>query len=170
METKHKVAVGGASTAAVLALAASIYIPHWEGTDLVAHHNSFDPKGVITWCNGITNYDDKTVKVGTHFTKEECAQKLTNLLPRYWDPLLACIHVPMPLHRSNAFLSASVNLGPGRVCKSPMVKYINQGNVTAACNAFKNYTRAAGVVLPGLENRRFKDRMWSERTWCLRED
>lgn len=143
------------------------FLMAWEGFAPVAKHERVDPPGVITWCFGRTNYDDPTVKAGTRFTKPECVKLLEKDLPKYAAPLLKCIDNfnTLPPHRQAAMVSFSYNLGPGTVCKSSVVKNLNNGNVPAACNAMMKYTRANGVVLRGLINRRN-----AERAYCLRND
>jgi lysozyme len=159
----------GASAAAVV-LAITL-IHHWEGEDLVAKHNSFDPKGVITVCNGITNYDLPWLKAGVKFTHAQCQEELTKALPKYIDPIVACVpSLPdMPPHRQASLISFSYNLGPKRICNSQIGKELNAGNVKTACALMVNYIRADGKVLPGLVNRR-TDSIWGEKPWCLRED
>lgn len=158
----------GGATAAVIVLAA-VFIQHWEGTDLVAKHNSFDPAGVITVCNGMTNYDKPTLKVGDTYTKEECAGELRQDIPKYDAMLRSCVHVEMPLHRYVAFLSFIYNLGKRTVCNSTAVRELNMGRIPQACQAMTLYDKANGVVMRGLKNRR-EDKFWGERAWCLRED
>ena len=167
--TKHPATIVG-TTATVVALTATLLI-HWEGTDLTAKHNSFDPRGVITVCNGRTNYDDPKLKAGMKFTADQCRGFLEQDIPKYEAMLETCVPNAndMPPHRHAAFLSFTYNLGQGTVCKSSAVRYLNAGEIVAACNAMTLYDKANGVVLQGLKNRR-TDRFWGERTWCLRND
>ena len=175
---KHAVAGGLGATA--LALAA-VFIPHWESgskMDTTARHQSFDPPGVITVCDGITNLDAdfKWLKAGMTFTEAECSKMFQTALAKYVAPIAKCIpsYYSMPPHRQVAVLSFAYNLGPGAVCgdkrhSGTISKNFNAGNVTAACNAMGQYVRANGKTLKGLENRRF-DKKWGEISWCLRED
>jgi lysozyme len=146
-------------------------IPHWEGVDLVALHNRFDPRGVVTVCNGVTNYDWPWLKVGAKFTPAECTAALIKLIPRYTEPLRKCVKGfdDFPPHRIAALTSASYNLGPGTICKSTTVRLLNAGNISGGCNALGNFVKADGKFLSGLFNRRH-DKLWGEIAWCLRED
>ena len=47
----------------------AVLLAHWEGEDRTAKHNYFDPPGVITVCDGVTNYDWPSLKVGEKFTQ-----------------------------------------------------------------------------------------------------
>ena len=175
LTTRQKVAGGavGLSTGA-LALAA-VFIPHWESgsrMDTTVRHQSFDPPGVYTVCDGVTNLDPDYawIRPGNKFTEKECADAFKKVLPKYIEPIAACVHgyYDMPPHRQVALLSFAYNLGPGRVCGS-IAREFNAGHVTAACSLMGQYVRANGRVLRGLENRRF-DPKWGEIKWCLRED
>lgn len=177
--TKTK-ATGGALGATALALAA-VFIPHWESgskMDTTVRQQSFDPPGVYTVCDGITNLDPdyKYIRPGMVFTDAQCAEAFKKVLPKYISPIAKCIptYYSMPPHRQVAVLSFAYNLGPGAVCgdkrhSGTIAKNFNAGNVTAACNAMGQYVKANGKTLKGLENRRF-DKKWGEISWCLRED
>jgi lysozyme len=170
MKTKHKIAAGGGLSAAGAALAV-LLIPHWEGRDYVAKHFSFDPPGVVTVCNGITNYDRPSLKAGQKFTAKQCDDMLLEALPRYAAEVSRCIpsFPTMPPHRQAALVSFTYNVGAGNLCKGSVAREFNAGNVAAACNAMVAYVKANGKTLKGLVNRR-ADGMWGERPWCLRED
>ena len=164
------VAGGAVGSVAAFALAA-VLIPHWEGQDLRAKHNSFDPAGVITVCDGVTNYDWPWLKAGMTFTKEECQKALVDEIPKYAEPIAKCVpdFPTYPPHRWAALVSFSYNLGPARICNGPVGRALNAHDYVAACNLMTQYVRANGVVLPGLKNRRY-DPVWGERAWCLRND
>lgn len=164
MPITKKHVVGGAAGLAMLTAGIAA---GWEGFEPVAKHERIDPPGVITYGYGRTNYDDKNLKVGDTITKEHARAFLAaDLEYKYLPPLKKCIHNfdAMPIWRQAAVLDASYNLGPATVCRSSIVRNLNAGNVRAACNAFMLYTRANGVVLRGLENRRR-----AERDLCNRE-
>jgi lysozyme len=180
--TTQKVAAGGAVglSAGAMALAA-VFIPHWESgshMDTTVRHQSFDPAGVYTVCDGVTNLDPDYawIRPGTEFTNDQCAKAFQKVLPKYIEPLAKCIptYLAMPPHRQVALLSFAYNLGDGAVCgdsrhSGNIAREFNAGHVKVACNIMGEYIRAAGKVLKGLENRRF-DPKWGEIAWCLKED
>jgi lysozyme len=168
LKPRHKAAAG--LTAATLACSAAL-ISHWEGEDRVAKHNSFDPKGVITVCDGYTNLDDPSLKVGMRFTHEECQKLLMEVIPEYAYPIDQClIHFrEYGPHKQAALISFAYNLGPGKICGEPVGTLLNRGRDREACNYMTHYERAVGRVLPGLVNRR-EDGFWGEVAWCLRTD
>ena len=157
--------------AAVAALAA-VLIPHWESggrMDLTVRQQKIDPPGVYTVCDGITNLDPdyRHIRPGMTFTEVECAAAFAKVLPKYYAPLVDCIPglAQMPPHRQTALLSAAYNLGPGTICRSTAVRLINEGRVAEGCEALGRFVRANGIVLRGLQNRRFDPKM-GEIAWC----
>lgn len=138
---------------------------------MVAKHNSFDPKGVITVCDGVTNYDWPWLKVGMKFTPDDCRRAIIDLVPDYAEPLSKCVKgfETLPPHRQAALISAAYNLGPKTVCNSTAVRLLNRGYVEKGCEALGHFTRANGKVLKGLVNRRY-DPKWGEIAWCKRND
>lgn len=135
-----------------------------EGYMPVAKHDPIDPPGVITYCFGRTNYDDKTLKAGRRATKAECQELLKDDLPKYEAQVDRCIHVPMGPKRYAAVLSFTYNLGGGALCKSRVARELNAGHPKAGCDAMMNYTRANGRTLQGLVNRR-----QAEHKLCLED-
>jgi len=156
--------------AAVIALLVPFLIS-WEGLDLVAHHQAIDPPGVITFCDGATNYDHPEVKPGTRFTKAECYRYVIKDLPKYEAMLSRCVDTSkLPTHRHAALLDATYNLGPGAICKATrhrpsIATLLKRGEVARACKALMDYTYANHKFLRGLYNRRK-----AEYAWCMRGD
>ena len=123
----------------------------------------------VTYCHGQTDEFGK-VKVGTRFTPEQCAQLLGESLPKYLDPIGKCVKVPLPIKTMASLVDAGYNAGPAAVCRSPMVKNMNAGNIRAGCDAFKGwYVRSDGKERRGLVARRsgIGDGRKSERDLCL---
>lgn len=174
----------GTLTAGVIALAAGTasqqgFIPHWEGFTnpkqhgavSVAIHQSFDPRGVITVCNGHTNYDDPNLKAGDVYTRVMCAQVIAADLPKYNAMIAKCLPADFMVgdHQHVSMISFALNAGGGNFCNSSVGREFRAGHREAACRNMGKFTRAAGVVLPGLEHRRY-DKFWGEIEWCLRDD
>lgn len=181
LNNKHKI---GILTAGVIALAAGTaaqqgFIPHWEGftnpkqggTVSVAIHQKFDPKGVITVCAGHTNLDDPNLVEGDIYTAVMCSQVLAQDLPKYNAQLASCLPADFMVsdHQHTAMLSFIYNVGKGNFCNSSVGREFRAGNRRAACENMGKFTRANGVVLKGLQNRRY-DEFWGEISWCLRDD
>jgi lysozyme len=175
LTTQQKAGGAVGLSAAALALAA-VFIPHWESggrMDTTVRHQSFDPAGVYTVCDGITNLDPDFayIRPGMIFTPQQCADGFKKILPKYIEPIAACIptYYAMPPHRQVALLSFAYNLGPGRICGGRIAREFNAGHVKVACNLMGQYIRANGKVLKGLQNRRLNPK-WGEISWCLKDD
>jgi lysozyme len=158
--------VTAAGSAGVIA-AAIAFTPGWEGMDAVAKRDVIGTGHPVTYCYGQTDEFGK-VKVGTRFTKQECDAKLAQSLPKYLAEIEQCIKVPMPDKTMAAFLDAAYNAGSAAVCRSPMVKLTNAGDLRGACNAFAGwYVRSDGQVRRGLVARRGGDGRKGEKQLCL---
>lgn len=157
MKTAHKLTGG----AAVIACC-TVFLPNWEGTDLVAKKDAIGTGHPVTYCHGQTDEFGK-VKEGTRFTPAQCSDLLGKSLPKYLNAIKPCIKVELPVKTEAALLDAAYNAGGAAVCKSPMVAKMNAGGLEAGCDAFQNwYIRASGRVVKGLINRRA-----GERKLCL---
>lgn len=175
-QINKKVAGAAIGIPVAVAALASVLIPHWESggrMDLTVRQQKFDPPGVYTVCDGVTNLDPAYawIRPGMQFTREQCAAAYALILPTYYAPLNDCVkgYAQMPPHRQTALLSAAYNLGPGTICRSTAVRLINEGRIDEGCEALGAFVRANGVVLKGLQNRRFDSKM-GEIAWCKRND
>jgi lysozyme len=66
-----------------------------------------------------------------------------------------CIHTPLRANEAAAVLSLAFNAGPAAVCKSTMVRLINEGQPAATwCREFTKWVFAGGRKIKGLVNRR----------------
>jgi lysozyme len=170
----------------VVVAAAFTFLCTWEGVSYTAKHERIDPPGVITVCNGITNYDQKNLKAGDRFTPVQCQKLLSGALPKYDTCIQRYVKVDLPAHRHVALLSYIYNVGCGNFQKSATLLDLNAGRSEQACEDFvpsretldhvadlkeqghdvrPGITTANHKFLPGLMNRRR-----AERVLCLRED
>jgi lysozyme len=154
-----------ALTPVVVATAFS-FLCVWEGVSYKAVHERIDPPGVITVCNGITNYDQPNLKAGDRFTPEQCKMLLSKALPKYDACIQQNVKVDLPPRRHVAMLSYIYNTGCGNFRKSSILRDLNAGRTKQACDDFLHSALTAnGKFLQGLANRRH-----AERALCLRED
>lgn len=168
---KHaKKAVAGATAALVIA-AVIPFTKGWEGTDLVAKRDMIGTGNPITYCSGLTAHDGK-VKVGQRFTQQQCDKLLRPAMLPYWNEIVPCIHVALPVKTAASLLDAAFNAGSPAVCHSPMLVKMNAGDLKGGCAAFPNWyttTKNHGIrkVVPGLINRRKGDYRLGEKGLCL---
>lgn len=176
VERRHKIGILTASVVALLWGGAAVegLLPHWEGHDKernIAVHQSFDPRGVVTVCSGITNYDTPSLKEGDVYTRVMCHDAEQAATPKYNAMLASCLPADFMVgdHQHAAMLSFVYNVGKGNFCNSSVGREFRAGHREAACRNMGKFVRAAGRVLRGLQNRRY-DKFWGEVAWCLRDD
>lgn len=174
MAKKHYI---GVLTATVIALAAGTatqkgFIPRWEGVKHTISHNAIDPKGIVDVCNGhVVDLKKPDIPIEDYYTDAMCADILAMDLPKYNAMLTSCLpsNFQVGEHQHVAMLSFVYNVGKGNFCNSSVGRLFREGKRNDACDAMGKFTRAAGVVLKGLENRRY-DQFWGEIAWCKRDD
>jgi lysozyme len=73
---------------------------------------------------------------------------------RFEGALKECVRVPMHQYEYDAFMSLAYNIGPGAFCGSTLVRRLNAGDYTGACNEILRWDRFRGEPLRGLTLRR----------------
>jgi lysozyme len=132
----------------------------YEGLRCIAYPDQL-AHGLPTVCYGET----EGVKLGDHYTPEQCRDMLAHKLPRYYAKISKCIHVPLSDNEKIAYTDAAYNLGPKPFCKGPIHWKLNNGDHRGACNALLQYDHASGKKVPGLTRRRHE-----EAKLCLTPD
>ena len=141
------------------ALAVSV-IGGAEGLRQTAYPDPATRGNPWTICYGHTGH----VSPGERESIAQCKALLLADLNKEADGIDQCIHVTMPDTRYVAVLSLAHNIGVGGVCRSSVVRLLNEGRTAEACDFFLHYNRAAGFVMPGLTRRREE-----EKSLCLEE-
>jgi len=119
-----------------------------------------DSVGVPTIGYGTT----EGVELGQRVTAAEAEQLLLRDATQVGDAIKTCVTVPLHQYEYDAFVSLAYNIGGGAFCKSTLVKKLNAGDYTGACNEIPRWVYAGGQKLHGLEIRRER-----ERKTCLGE-
>lgn len=140
----------------VLSLAVGSIIG-WEGKSNKAY---LDLVQVPTICYG-TTYN---VKLGDIKTDNECTKLLMDEVLRIDAIITRTVKVPLKDHERAALISWIYNVGEGSFYGSTLLKKLNRGDVTGACNELPKWVYADGKKLRGLVNRRA-----DERLLCLGE-
>ena len=154
--TARRKAVAGVAIAGAALIA---FVSGWEGDERVAYADKL-AGGLPTVCNGHTGPD---VRVGDVWTKAQCDAILLKNLDKHGTGLLACVKVPLNQNQFDALAAWTFNVGVGAACRSTLVKLLNQGQYTRACDELLRWNRAGGREVRGLTNRRK-----AERDLCLR--
>jgi lysozyme len=116
-------------------------------------------KGLPTVCYGET----ENVHLGDVYTPQECADMLAAKLPRYYNEIAVCIHVPISDNEKAAYTSFAYNVGSGGFCHSSTAQLLNKGKHKEACKALMSWDHAGGKQIAGLTRRRA-----AERDLCLK--
>lgn len=156
MASDRNVVAAGVTLAAASLMA---FVANWEGDERTAYADKL-AYNVPTVCNGHTGPD---VKVGDVWTKAQCDAVLVRNLEKHGSGLLKCVTVPLNQNQFDALSSWTFNVGVGAACGSTLVKLLNQGQYTSACNQLPRWNRAGGKEVRGLTNRRM-----AERDLCLK--
>ncbi len=141
-----------------LAAVAVALVGGFEGLRTMAYR---DPIGIPTLCFGET----RGVQMGDRATVAECKTMLAGRLVEFETGLRGCLRNPdaLPDGPYVAALSLSYNIGTAAFCRSSVRRLLDAGQIRQACDAFRNFTKAAGIRLPGLVKRRE-----AERAVCLK--
>ena len=143
---------------AAVGAAAIALVAGWEGLRTRAY---LDAVKIPTVCFGET----RGVKITDQYTVAQCKTMLGNRLVEFEMGMRKCLRNPdtIPDGPYIAALSLSYNIGTGAFCRSSVRKLLDAGQIRQACDAFRNFTRAGGMRLQGLVNRRE-----AERAMCLK--
>lgn len=167
--TKVGTAILGLSAAGTIAL--NMLIVPWEQTRLKPY---LDVGNVPTACSGITGPDITAAYLeGRVFTDVECRHMDAVAVAKHEKALRNSIddrvESIIPDFTMAAFISWTYNVGPTAAQKSTLVRLVNAGRFREACEQLPRWVRVKGVILAGLENRRWRGdaQRISERTMCL---
>lgn len=140
-----------ASRIAALGLGAAIALTaSFEGMRNVGYA---DPVGIPTVCYGHI----ATAKIGVFVPTAQCKALLEDEFYAAALDVHRCSPVPLAPNELGAFASAVFNVGPRLVCDttySTLARKLKNGDVRGACEELRRWTRAKGIVLPGLVRRR----------------
>jgi lysozyme len=75
-------------------------------------------------------------------------------LDKYGNGIKACINVPLYQYELDAFVSLAYNIGINAFCNSTLVKKLNAGDYSGACEQIMIWDKFKGKPLKGLTNRR----------------
>ena len=124
-------------------------VKHFEGLRLQSYKC---PAGVWTIGYGSTGPD---IGPGMTWSAEQCERRLIDDLQKCEEAALRLSPQLVLAHRQRAaVISFIYNLGAGAYAKSTLRKRIDAGDVPGARAEIARWTKAGGVVLPGLIKRR----------------
>lgn len=129
-----------------------------------------DVAGVLTVCSGITGPAINRYHV---YTPKECDALERNAVLEHFAGIAKCIKVPLQDRHRIAFALMSYNIGVAAFCGSTLVKKLNAGDYTGACEQIRRwkYIRRHGLLVdcsvPAYECAGIPKRREQEAQICL---
>jgi lysozyme len=165
MKTGSKGAGGALAAFAALTISAAgiLFIKSEEGTvKRQGQHVAYPDPGTrgVPWtaCYGST----EGVRPGMVFTDRECDERLRNDIRKAEDAIRRHVRVPLSQPEYDAYVSFIFNVGETNFRNSTLLRYLNQGQRSNACNQLPRWVFANKKVMPGLVKRRN-----AEKARCL---
>ncbi|HDL7813832.1 TPA: lysozyme [Yersinia enterocolitica] len=143
------VVAGGAMAIAIVLLGGSEGL---EGREYLPYR---DVVGVLTVCDGHTGKD---IIPSKRYSDAECDALLHQDLIPVFAAIDRIVNVPMSDFRKAALASFGYNVGITAMTNSTMVKKLNRGDTSGACDELRRWIKAGGKVWKGLVNRREVER------------
>ena len=131
-----------------------------EGLKLTPY---LDVVGVPTVCYGHTGPD---VVMGKRYTEQQCTELLNADLQSVARQVDPAINAEIPDTMRGALYSFAYNVGVSAFKSSTLLRLINKGDRTGACDQLKRWTYAGGKQWKGLVKRREIERevcMWGQK-------
>lgn len=149
MKKIYGVVAGGAMAIAIALVSGSDGL---EGREYMPYR---DVVGVLTVCDGHTGKD---IIPSKRYSDAECDALLHKDLIPVFAAIDRIVKVPMSDFRKAALASFGYNVGITAMTNSTMVKKLNRGDTSGACDELRRWIKAGGKVWKGLVNRREVER------------
>ncbi|WP_145553907.1 lysozyme [Yersinia bercovieri] len=149
MKKIYGVVAGGAMAIAIALVGGSDGL---EGREYMPYR---DVVGVLTVCDGHTGKDIISSK---RYSDAECDALLHKDLIPVFAAIDRIVNVPMSDFRKAALASFGYNVGITAMTNSTMVKKLNRGDTSGACDELRRWIKAGGKIWKGLVNRREVER------------
>ncbi|TKI03562.1 lysozyme [Martelella alba] len=131
------------------------YLPGQYGVEGTTHYAFKDPGGVWTVCDGHTGND---VIPGKYYSDEECGILLERDLTPVKKAVDSTVKVKIDNYTRAALYSFAFNVGITAYKNSALLRHLNAGDITHACNDLRQWVYVNGQRNKGLINRREIDR------------
>ena len=152
------IAVAGGGAIAI----ATVFLGGKDGVEGRVYEPYKDVAGVWTVCDGHTGND---IIKGKKYTDRECDRLLIADLQPVKQSVDGLVKIPLGEYQKAALYSFTYNVGSSAFSKSSLLKKLNAGDVTGACEEMRRWVYAGGQKWRGLMNRRDM-----ERSLCLAEN
>lgn len=85
------------------------------------------------------------VHMGDTTTPVQALQRKFSDVQMFEGAVKRCVQVPLHQYEYDAFINLSYNIGPAAFCSSSIVKRLNAGDYTGACNAILMWKKVGDV-------------------------
>lgn len=138
---------------------ATVLISGRTGIEGRVYEPYLDVTGVLTVCDGHTGAD---IIRGKRYTDRECERLTWNDMQPVRRTVDDLVSVPLNEYQRAALYSFTYNVGTEAFSKSTLLKKLNAGDHSGACDELHRWVYAGGMKWKGLMNRRDM-----ERSLCL---
>lgn len=123
-----------------------------------------DAAGNATVCVGhaYTGPDGKPLVAGATYSDDVCSYLLGQDIAAAQKAVKSLVEVPLSTGENLAYTDFEFNVGRGAFAKSTVLRNLNAGRRTQACDGLTAWVYSGGKVLPGLVTRRA-----AEKKACL---
>lgn len=116
------------------------------------------PGDVPTYGFGTTTrVDGSPVRLGETITPPQAVARALQDVEAFEGALKRCVRVPLHQHEYDAYVSLSYNIGAQAFCRSTLVRRLNLGDYSGACQEILRWDRFQGKPLRGLTVRRERE-------------
>jgi lysozyme len=158
--------VGGMSAAGAVSTTYLIIPSEGSVKDKAGMHTVYlDAVGIPTACYGQTGVDHlgNKIKLGMTYSETECLIMLQKTVEKVEKQVDNVVKVPYTSdYQKAALISFTYNLGIGNLQSSTLLKKLNTGNHSGACDELSKWVYAQKKLLRGLVLRRAE-----EKKFCL---
>ena len=135
------------------------FVAFWEGKNDDEHGNHVpyqDVAGVWTVCYGETSVEMRV------YTEIECKAMLERRLRYFNQVVTELVTVPLNTTEQIALTSFVYNIGEGAFRNSTLLRKLNAGDRSGACEELRRWVFAGGKKWAGLVNRREAEQILCE--------
>ncbi len=140
---------------------ATVFLGGKDGVEGRVYEPYKDVAGVWTVCDGHTGLG---IVKNKKYTDRECDNFLWNDLKPVKAGVDKLVKTPLGEYQRAALYSFTYNVGLDSFSKSTLLRRLNKGDVSGACDEMRRWVYAGGVKWKGLLNRREM-----EHSLCLAE-
>ena len=129
------------------------FVGYWEGLRTEPYQ---DVAGVWTVCYGETQVEMRV------YQKAECDAMLERRLQHFNRVVVETVTVPLSPNEQIALTSFVYNIGEGAFRNSTLLRKLNSGDRSGACEELRRWVFAGGKKWAGLVNRREAEQILCE--------